>query len=492
MTSDDSWAQAMREDNNLPGSRTEIRSEQTKNERMRTISDGIDMMAVVSVDEVERIVDSLESYSVEEVGSSSFLYTYGYQVERLSMQAHITAQQQQQHGGSNSEHHDDEYVVEQILASGKLTVLIRTLLAVEAWRLYVLQEQEQDEGQGGSSLASQMAQHGNALRCAFILHVETTLVGLLNLILYRRESCEQMDGEAAVALVDYCSRSMASLAIPVSENEMVRRQKEPATAIDMTARSRLEEMRDARLDTEYRTAVSAISLARYLCEHFDSLVLGAQTRILDTHDFLVMMTPLIDEPPWTRRRKILKGGMTVVVWEKYMDYKWTEVPASDLLEITKCEAQCWLTIFHLTCNSVCKKQYGLNVFRKEQLLRLRKYLNDIVLDQLPVLVDVMRYMDELSLMSVPESVTGHGSALLMQQVPMMRDVLIRGRDWTKVAQQQFDDIFSTVTDATDLDLKLISSVYQNSDVEQTIMGQIKPFVFQSQPINSTVLTVESI
>jgi hypothetical protein len=295
------------------------------------------------------------------------------------MQAHITAQQQQQHGGSNSEHHDDEYVVEQILASGKLTVLIRTLLAVEAWRLYVLQEQEQDEGQGGSSLASQMAQHGNALRCAFILHVETTLVGLLNLILYRRESCEQMDGEAAVALVDYCSRSMvrhfplsifsinyspssfginhlkfcvaltfswqqqrqASLAIPVSENEMVRRQKEPATAIDMTARSRLEEMRDARLDTEYRTAVSAISLARYLCEHFDSLVLGAQTRILDTHDFLVMMTPLIDEPPWTRRRKILKGGMTVVVWEKYMDYKWTEVPASDLLEIVSDTYRCF-------------------------------------------------------------------------------------------------------------------------------------------------------
>jgi hypothetical protein len=121
------------------------------------------------------------------------------------MQAHITAQQQQQHGGSNSEHHDDEYVVEQILASGKLTVLIRTLLAVEAWRLYVLQEQEQGQD---DSLASQMAQHGNALRCAFILHVETTLVGLLNLIFYRKESCEQMDGEAAIALVDYCSRSM--------------------------------------------------------------------------------------------------------------------------------------------------------------------------------------------------------------------------------------------------------------------------------------------
>uniref|UniRef100_A0A7S2XSQ1 Uncharacterized protein n=1 Tax=Attheya septentrionalis TaxID=420275 RepID=A0A7S2XSQ1_9STRA len=63
--------------------------------------------------------------------------------------------------------------------------------------------------------------------------------------------------------------------------------------------------------------------------------------------------------------------------------------------------------------------------------------------------------------------------------------------WAKVAQHQFDDIFSTVTDATDLDLKLISSVYQNSDVEQTIMGQIKPFVFQSQPIDSAVLTVES-
>ena len=36
--------------------------------------------------------------------------------------------------------------------------------------------------------------------------------------------------------------------------------------------------------------------------------------------------------------------------------------------------------------------------------------------QLPVLADVMRYMDELAIMTVPENSSGHGSALLMQQV----------------------------------------------------------------------------
>ena len=54
---------------------------------------------------------------------------------------------------------------------------------------------------------------------------------------------------------------------------------------------------------------------------------------------------------------------------------------SDLLKLTKLEAQCWIALYHLTCNKLCREKYGLNAFRKEQLLRLRKFLNDVVLDQ---------------------------------------------------------------------------------------------------------------
>ena len=124
-----------------------------------------------------------------------------------------------------------------------------------------------------------------------------------------------------------------------------------------------------------------------------------------------------------------------------------QVPKADLLKVTKCEAQVWLLVYHLTCDEECRKNYGLNVFRKEQLLRLRKYLNDVVLDQLPVLADVMRYMDELALMSVPENSTGQGGALMMQQVAGVRDEMTRNKDWKAVKKTQWTEIWSKTTDA---------------------------------------------
>jgi len=103
-------------------------------------------------------------------------------------------------------------------------------------------------------------------------------------------------------------------------------------------RSTEDEIHDTQLDTEYKTAVIATSLARHLCEHFDTLPIAAQTRILDTHDFLLLMVPLIEEPPWTRRRSSPRTSSTV--WEKQTDdCTWNEVLPSDLLRITRCEAQ---------------------------------------------------------------------------------------------------------------------------------------------------------
>ena len=60
------------------------------------------------------------------------------------------------------------------------------------------------------SLAELLADNKSSLRCAFILHVETTLVSLLNIIMYRQENCREMDDHVAVALTDYCARQMVS------------------------------------------------------------------------------------------------------------------------------------------------------------------------------------------------------------------------------------------------------------------------------------------
>ena len=161
--------------------------------------------------EAESIVESLQPFPVEEIGSSEFLQTYAFHLERLSLQAHASAQ----------EGAEDEFVTEAIVTFGKLDVLVRTLLAIEAWRTFLLVPRGSgskgvEDGGGSSSLSSSsvllglVAENGNSLRVAFTLHVETTLVGILNLVMYRRERCEAMTSEAAIALCDYCARQIVS------------------------------------------------------------------------------------------------------------------------------------------------------------------------------------------------------------------------------------------------------------------------------------------
>lgn len=47
--------------------------------------------------------------------------------------------------------------------------------------------------------------------------------------------------------------------------------------------------------------VTAVALLRFLCEHLHRLPLGVMTRVLDTHDVLLGLVILVENPPWTRR-----------------------------------------------------------------------------------------------------------------------------------------------------------------------------------------------
>jgi len=482
-------ASILKSNNNNPlsaGSLTQIKD--VHDEEITTAT-STTTTTIISQIEAESIIDTLKAFEIKDIGTSEFMQMYGYHVERLTLQAHASAQCQQ-YG------REDEYVIDALLTYDKVSILVKTLIAIESWRIFVLrsnenQNQNDDNNNNhnnnnnnnnsndtSSSSKSEtqttnmmeyMAKHGNSLRCAFILHAETSLVSLLNLIMYRKEHCEELDSEIIVAMVDYCARQMSSLAASLPDNEMLHRQREPGTiqeiAKHIQTRSTIEAMVENKLETEFQTAVVATSLASHLCEHIDSLPLAAQTRILDTHDYLMMMIPLIDEPPWTRRR--IKSSTstkdcsnTAFIWEKLMDdQEWKEVESSELLHMTKNEAQCWFAVFHLTCSNVCRERYALNVFRKEQLLRLRKFLNDIVIDQIPVLADVMRYMDELSLMYVPESSTGQGSALLMQQVDTVRESILYKCVWKDVINSQIEHIYSKMNDSNDMDLRLIAQIY---------------------------------
>lgn len=107
--------------------------------------------------------------------------------------------------------------------------------------------------------------------------------------------------------------------------------------------------------------------------------------------------------------------------------------------MSKIEGQVWLAVYHLTCTQACREKYPLSEFRKSQVLRLRKYLNDIIIDQLPVLADVRRYLDELALMSVPAANVPN---TMVEVAPLKSSI---EKSYKKeLAGSQWDEIWSKV------------------------------------------------
>ena len=210
--------------------------------------------------------------------------------------------------------------------------------------------------------------------------------------------------------------------------------------------------------------------------------------MLEVHDFPLLMVPLIEEPPWTRRRMVEKRGTSTAsssIWEKLDDNnEWREVPSNDLLRLTKLEGQPWLALFYLTTSKVCRESYGLDEYRKLQLMRLRRYIHEALMDQLPVLGDVARYLDELSIMGVPPSGQGvhrpssnaSSSGLLLQRVDSLRESIFGkrsnmrdGKFWERIAQTQWEEIFSHVTDSKDEELRRIASeVYGGEGIDDAV------------------------
>jgi hypothetical protein len=64
------------------------------------------------------------------------------------------------------------------------------------------------------------------------------------------------------------------------------------------------------------------------------------------------------------------------------------------------EANVWIMIYNLFMDPECRKKYELNDFRKNNLLRLRKFMNELLLDQIPNLSVMLRSLEELSFMNV--------------------------------------------------------------------------------------------
>lgn len=109
------------------------------------------------------------------------------------------------------------------------------------------------------------------------------------------------------------------------------------------------------------------------------------------------------------------------------------------------------------CPECVRAKYDPDEYRCNALQRLRRHLHEVLLDQLPVLKGLQRLLDEMALSGGdvaggassrafggdqgPGGGAGRAARLILEQVPMVREGLLRGRDWPVLAAQLRDTWF---------------------------------------------------
>jgi hypothetical protein len=189
-------------------------------------------------------------------------------------------------------------------------------------------------------------------------------------------------------------------------------------------------------------------------------------------DVLCLLVPLIEERPWLRTTS--KGDREI-----FDNQKWNVVPKEDYSRIPKLEAQVWLAVYNLFMDPECRKKYEINEFRKGNLLRLRKYMNETLMDQIPMLNDMLRTLEELSLTQVNTSL--NTNSLVVQQMPELKAEITKNRNWKEIAEYQKNNFFLDDEKTRKQDLERLQSVY-NYGIMEGLMEGFKCVVCQKEGI----------
>jgi len=359
--------------------------------------------------EVEHFVQDLREFKLEEVGGPQWL-TQHERIERLNWTAHNQAKEGL-----------DEYVVDQLNTFEKIPLLIYDLILVELWKCKIW------------PLVKAKIAKFSSLRTYIPIYHEASVVNLLEVCLFHRTSCEEA-GDALIDLVDYCVRKLKHL-LSIPNSELVR---QVASAKEINDWDSVRCLDEQFAECEFQVCMCTISLLRFLTDHRVAVPLAVTIRLLETHDVLLLLVPLMEKAPWVRKNRRNSAI------EKFEEHRWERVEQNDEGRLPKLHSQVWLTVYNLVMDAECRARYELISFRRENLLRLRRHINEVVVDQLPPLTNLHRTLEELA---ISGQFTAYANApaatpFVVELVAEAHETLVRtyeGR-WEEVAEKQLREV----------------------------------------------------
>uniref|UniRef100_A0A6Q2XAG4 Zinc finger MYND domain-containing protein 10 n=1 Tax=Esox lucius TaxID=8010 RepID=A0A6Q2XAG4_ESOLU len=354
--------------------------------------------------EAEGYVQNLETFTLRDVGSPRWFRQHEY-IEKLNMQAIL-----------NASATEDEFIKEFLVSLGKIPTLVHEMILVELWKhkIFPILCQLQDFNPKST------------FPLYMVIHHEATIINLLETIMFHKDSCEAAD-DSVLDLVDYCHRKLTLLANRASRDDNASPCKRiPSESKDLSS---IQDLQGQNSALEFDISLKAVSVLRYITEHSDSI--SVINRMLCTHNL----------PCWSLDTHTCKWTKYIEhITHKYINGKWQKIPPEDHLKMTKLDGQIWIALYNLVLKEDCQRKYDFNNFNKNQLLKLRGFLTEVLIDQLPNLLELQRFLSHLSVTDpAPPK-----KDLILEQIPEMWNSIMRSNTgkWKAIAKYQVKEMFN--------------------------------------------------
>uniref|UniRef100_A0A673LPP4 Zinc finger MYND domain-containing protein 10 n=1 Tax=Sinocyclocheilus rhinocerous TaxID=307959 RepID=A0A673LPP4_9TELE len=344
------------------------------------------MDSVLLLGEAEGYIQSLEKMYTDGIPSY---------IEKLNMQAILNASANQ-----------EEFIKDHFVSLGKIPTLVHAMILTEVWKHKVFP----------IICKLQDFKPKSTFLLYMVIHHEATIINLLETIMYHKESSEAAC-DSVLDLLDYCHRKLTLLAGRSVSGQIPT---EDRITHDLQRQSDM---------LEFEISVKALSVLCYITDHIESLSLSVLSRMLCTHNMPCVLVQLVKNCPWNR------GTL-----EKYTEGKWRTVRPEDQLKLSKHDGQVWMALLNLLLKPDCQRKYDFNSFNKTQLLKLRGFLTDVVIDQLPNLLDLRHFLSQLTVTdpAAPKK------DLILEQVPEIWNNIVteNSSKWKAIAKYQVTHVFN--------------------------------------------------
>ncbi|XP_004615274.1 zinc finger MYND domain-containing protein 10 [Sorex araneus] len=359
--------------------------------------------------EADALVRGLQSFPLLEMGSGGWNQQHE-NLEKLNMQAILDATASQ-----------GEPIQELLVTHGKIPTLVEELITVEIWKQKVfpiLCKLEDFKPQ-------------NTFPIYMVVHHEASIINLLETVFFHKEVCESAE-DSVLDLLDYCHRKLTLLVARSSHSSPLEKEVKEEDEESQYSNPMQELQKQAEL-MEFEIALKALSVLRYITDCVDSLSLSTLNRMLSTHNLPCLLVELLEHSPWSRQGE---GGTL----QRFEAGCWKTVAPSEQQKLSKLDGQVWLALYNLLLSPEARSRYCLTSFAKGQLLKLRAFLTDTLVDQLPNLTDLQAFLAHLALTEAQSP----KKDLVLEQIPEIWARLEqenRGK-WRAIAKHQLRTVFS--------------------------------------------------